>query len=167
MPKKSTKPQEPNDALPSAERLIPPDNGVMVRMYRTGHGDCFLLAFAGNSEKKPVYVMIDCGYKPGSPAYIKTTVKEITASIRKATGGHIDVAVITHEHQDHVNGISAANFDGVTIGETWMAWTEDPEDDLANGLRRQFKDKLLGCSPHATVSEPLGTRTKWPALIAC
>ena len=33
--------------------------------------------------------------------------QDITQNIRDATGGHIDVAVITHEHQDHVNGISA------------------------------------------------------------
>ena len=30
------------------------------------------------------------------------------------------------------------------IGETWLAWTEDPEDDVANALRKTFKDKLLG-----------------------
>ena len=63
------------------ERLIPPANGATVRMYRTGHGDCFLLAFAGQTEDKPVYVLIDCGYKPGSPAYIHTPSQEIATSI--------------------------------------------------------------------------------------
>jgi beta-lactamase superfamily II metal-dependent hydrolase len=124
--------------------LIPPPQGVVVRMYRIGHGDCFLLAFPGADDSKPVYVLIDCGYKPGSPAYINTTPKDITKNIREATGGHIDVAVITHEHQDHVNAITEANFKGITIGETWFAWTEDPDDDIANSLRRKFKDKLLG-----------------------
>ncbi len=113
-------------------------------MYRTGHGDCFLLAFAGENVDKPAYLLIDCGYKPGSPKFINTKVQEIAENIRDATGGRLDVAVITHEHQDHVNGITAANFKGITIGETWLAWTEDPEDDLANRLRRLFKDKLLG-----------------------
>lgn len=127
-------------------QLIPPAEGAVVRMYRTGHGDCFLLAFAGDDAVKPVYVLIDCGYKPGSPAKIvpPTNIKDITESIRISTGGHIDVAVITHEHQDHVNGITEKNFEGITIGETWFAWTEDPEDDLANSLRKLFKDKLLG-----------------------
>jgi hypothetical protein len=113
-------------------------------MYRTGHGDCFLLAFPGKSAEKPVYVLIDCGYKPGSPKYIDTNIKDITKNISDATGGHIDVAVITHEHQDHVNGITAPNFAGISIGEAWFAWTEDPTDDLANELRKKFKDKLLG-----------------------
>ena len=130
----------------ATDRLMPPAEGAIVRMYRTGHGDCFLLAFAGDNAAKPVYVLIDCGYKPGSPGMIipPTNIKDITESIRVSTGGHIDVAVITHEHQDHVNGITEKNFEGITIGETWLAWTEDPEDDLANSLRKLFKDKLLG-----------------------
>ncbi|MFL6236533.1 MAG: hypothetical protein ACJ76N_25615, partial [Thermoanaerobaculia bacterium] len=124
---------------------LPPVDGATVRMYRTGHGDCFLLAFPGESPDDPVYVLIDCGYKPGSPSYINTKIAEITKSIREATGdGHIDVAVITHEHQDHVNGITASNFKDITIGETWLAWTEDPKDDVANKLRKVFDDKLLG-----------------------
>ncbi|HEX2188538.1 MAG TPA: hypothetical protein VHG51_06540 [Longimicrobiaceae bacterium] len=135
-------------AAPAAggKRLLPPPGGATVRMYRTGHGDCFLLAFAGESEDRPSYVLIDCGYKPGSsaPKYIGTTPKEICASIREATGGRVDVAVVTHEHQDHVNGITATNFRGITVGETWLAWTEDPEDPVAGRLREEFDDKLLG-----------------------
>lgn len=137
-------------AAAAAGRLVPPKDGAAIRMYRIGHGDCFLLAFAGDTEGKPVYVLIDCGYKPGSPRYIHPapakaiTAKEVTDSIREATGGHIDVAIITHEHQDHVNGITVKNFDGITIGEAWFAWTEDGTDDVANALRKKFKDKLLG-----------------------
>src|SRR5262245_7483015 len=135
-------------AAPAAAggRLMPPEDGVVIRMYRIGHGDCFLLAFAGQTVGKPVYVLIDCGYKPGSPGMIHPpavkaiTAKEVTASIREATEGHIDVAVITHEHQDHVNGITAKNFDGISIGEAWFAWTEDGTDEVANNLRKQFKD---------------------------
>jgi beta-lactamase superfamily II metal-dependent hydrolase len=142
----------PNDDPPpaaAAERLMPPPEGAVVRMYRIGHGDCFLLAFAGEEPDKPVYVLIDCGYKPGSPKSIdptaKTnTAKEITENIAVATGGHIHLAVITHEHQDHVNGISEMNFEGITIDKTWLAWTEDPIDDVANELRKVYKDKLLG-----------------------
>ena len=92
-------------------RLLPPANSVTVRMYRIGHGDCFLLAFATADPDKPVYVLIDCGYKPGSPAFINTTAREIGQHIVAATGGRVHVAVITHEHQDHVNGITETNFD--------------------------------------------------------
>lgn len=130
-------------------RLRVPDNAAaVVRMYRIGHGDCFLLAFGGVDKEKPSYVLVDCGYKPGSPGYIKPVIKDRTKAIcediRQATGGYIDVAIITHEHQDHVNNISEKSFAGIEIGESWFAWTEDPNDDLANDLRRKFKDKLLG-----------------------
>ncbi len=128
------------------QRLYPPEGGVIVRFYRIGHGDCFLLAFAGESPTDPTYVLIDCGYKPGSPGKLTTATSaaEIWDDIRAATAGHLDVAVITHEHQDHVNGITEKNLTGITIGETWMAWTEDPEDDLAKSLRTVYKDKLRG-----------------------
>ena len=125
-------------------RLLPPANSVTVRMYRIGHGDCFLLAFATADPNKPVYVLIDCGYKPGSPKFIDTKALEIGRHIVAATGGRVHIAAITHEHQDHVNGITEANFAGLKIDHAWFAWTEDPEDDVANDLRKKFKDKLLG-----------------------
>src|SRR5688572_5028854 len=89
------------------DRLIPPEFGATVRMYRPGHGDCFLIAFGCAAQDSPVYVLIDCGYKPGSSKYLNTSIAEITQNIIDATGGHIHVVVITHEHQDHVNGIKA------------------------------------------------------------
>ncbi len=127
-------------------RLLPPADGAVVRFYRIGHGDCFLLAFAGKRADAPVYVLIDCGYKPGSPQMIEpaTNADDIVADIVAATGGRIDVAVITHEHQDHVNGITEERFSGLEIGETWLAWTEEPDDPLAKELRRKHRDTLLG-----------------------
>jgi hypothetical protein len=61
-----------------------------------------------------------------------------------ATDGRVDVAVMTHEHQDHVNAITDKHFGDLKIGETWVAWTEDPDDDVAKALRKKFKDQLLG-----------------------
>lgn len=117
-----------------------PKRGVTIRMYRIGHGDCFLLSFDG--KKKTVFVLIDCGYKPGSPKFIKTLPDEIVADIRNLTGGNIDVAIITHEHQDHVNGITQARFKDITIGQTWFAWTESDSDPLAKRLRKKRGDTL-------------------------
>ena len=102
-----------------------------------------MLAFPGKSASKPVYVLIDCGYKPGSPDKIvpPTDPDEIAASIIAATGGHVDVAVMTHEHQDHVNGITKKHFSDLEIGETWVAWTEDPDDDVAKALRKKVRKR--------------------------
>jgi hypothetical protein len=157
---KATQSTAAGPARGTGARLVPPAGGAAVRFYRVGHGDCFLIAFDNAATGKPAHVLIDFGYKPGSPGKFiarlapdaeKEVVKaatdrhinEIAADIAEATGGHIDVAIITHEHQDHVNAISAKRFEGVTIGEAWFAWTEDPTDDLANDLRRKHKDKLL------------------------
>ncbi len=125
------------------------DSGVKVRMFRQGHGDCFLLALPREGGGDPVYVLIDCGYKPGSPAYLNEgqTIEDIIEQIGEATDFHLDLVVITHEHQDHVNGFWKENdpyFKDFQIDEAWMAWTEDPKDEVANELRERHKDVLLG-----------------------
>lgn len=125
--------------------LLPPKGGAAIRMYRIGHGDCFLLAFPAETAARPVYVLIDCGYKPGSPGKLKapTTAKDIAADILATTGGTVDIAVVTHEHQDHLNGFTGDNFSGLKVGQVWFAWTENGSDEIANKLRRRFNDRLL------------------------
>lgn len=140
-PKRQTrKPQS------DVSRLRPPPGGAVIRMYRIGHGDCFLIAFAGERPDKPVHVLIDCGYKPGSPIKLAqpTTTEEVGKDIIAVTDGMVDVVVITHEHQDHVNGFKSANFPDLKVGQVWFAWTENPKDDIANALRKRFRDRLLG-----------------------
>jgi hypothetical protein len=136
----------PKAAALATTPLKPPPDGAVVRMYRIGHGDCFLIAFAGERPERPTYVLIDCGYKPGSPNKLSspTKAKEVGADIIAVTGGIVDVAIVTHEHQDHVNALSVANFPGLKIGKVWFAWTENPKDDVANALRKKFNDRLLG-----------------------
>ena len=123
-----------------------PTSGVKIRMYRQGHGDCFLLAFPRKGgDQRPVYMLIDCGYKPGSQITRnnkKVDATRVVKDIATATGKKIDIVIITHEHQDHVNAFGKLkNF---KIGEAWFAWTEDPDDDDANALRQRHKDQLLG-----------------------
>ena len=130
-------------------RMTSPASGVKIRMYRQGHGDCFLLAFAGRDgrKKRTVYMLIDCGLKPKSEVHGQT-IDKIIDDIHEATGGHVDVVVVTHEHQDHVNGFAKKKngkhlFDKITFGQCWLAWTEDGEDAFANELRRTFRDTLV------------------------
>jgi len=129
-------------------KLEAPPNGVTVRMYRQGHGDCFLLAFPRQGGGEPVYVLIDCGYKPGSQDFVHgTKIQEIVDHIGASTGNRLDLVVITHEHQDHVNGIwkkTNPYFKNLEIEEAWFAWTESPTDPKAIELRKRHKDQLLG-----------------------
>jgi hypothetical protein len=125
-------------------RLEAPPTGVTVRMYRQGHGDCFLLAMPDDTGA-PFYLLIDCGLKPGSE--IKATIEDIIADIRDATGGHLHAVLITHEHQDHTNMFLARlggkpMFDEIEIGEVLLGWTANPDDIEAQQLR-QTKLKAL------------------------
>jgi hypothetical protein len=135
--------------MADAQLVVPPENGVTVRMYRQGHGDCFLLAFPRQGGGDPYYVLIDCGYKPGSQAFLDhgKSIGDVVEHLRSSCGGHLDLAILTHEHQDHLNGIwkpTKPYFAGFRIDEAWLAWTEDPEHDLANDLRKRHRDQLLG-----------------------
>lgn len=130
-------------------KMTSPPTGVKVRMYRQGHGDCFLLAFAGRQgrSKKNVYVLIDCGLKPGSEVD-NHRIEEIVDDIHEATGGVVDIVIVTHEHQDHVNGFTKKKsgtpiFNKINFKKCWLAWTEDDTDDVANALRDRFRDTLL------------------------
>ena len=182
-------------------KLLPPENGIVVRMYRIGHGDCFLLALPRNhlssrpepaggvegplvarssgtrpqpsdrvstereiprqardddevegplSSSDPVYILIDCGYKPGSNSeefLHGKSAADIVAHLREACGGKLDLAIATHEHQDHLNAIwkkRSPYFGKFEIDETWLAWTEKPDDRLAKRLRKANHDRLLG-----------------------
>jgi hypothetical protein len=124
-----------------------PSNGVTIRMYRQGHGDCFLLAFPGEQKNQPYYVLIDCGFKPGSQQFLNNgDFQDIVDSIGEATNYKLDLVIVTHEHQDHVNGFwkeTDPYFKDFEILESWFAWTEDPSDRLANRLRKSHGDQLL------------------------
>ncbi|TGU07996.1 hypothetical protein EN792_041815 [Mesorhizobium sp. M00.F.Ca.ET.149.01.1.1] len=125
-------------ATASASRQAP----LTVRHYCQGIGDCHLLTFK-TPEGQPFRILIDCGIHvsiTGGPAL----VGDIVTNLKMETGGIIDILVVTHEHWDHVSGFLTANdlFKTFTIGEVWMAWTENPADAEAVELDK-FKGQAL------------------------
>jgi hypothetical protein len=128
----------------SVNRMTAPAQGVKVRMYRTGLGDCFLLAF----PKRPTpadprdvfYLLVDCGVyfktpEPNNATRIQTIVRHIAA----ATGGVLDLLVITHEHWDHVSAFHTSQAQSIfeqqiDLRKLWMAWTENLDIPLAKDL---------------------------------
>jgi hypothetical protein len=114
---------------------------VRVRMYRQGLGDCFLLSFPG--VKGDVHVLIDCGVILGTPDPVPK-MKQVVNDIAATTDSRIDLLVGTHEHWDHLSGFVQAReeFDKLTVGAVWLAWTEDPHDEEARRLRADRKQKL-------------------------
>jgi hypothetical protein len=110
-----------------------------VRMYRQGLGDCFLISLPrADRSDRPFYVMIDCGVVLGT-ADPRTIMTQVMEDIVGTTGGAIDVLVATHEHWDHLSGFVQAKevFDKLKVGEVWLAWTEDPDDDLTKELKEE------------------------------
>ena len=130
----------PRASVAAGTPLVPDSQDeLIVRMYRQGLGDCFLLALpAGAGTAK--YVLIDCGI------HMRQTngsdrLGEVLDHLADATGGRIDVVVATHEHADHLSGFvqNGSPFlkDELTIAELWVAWTEKRGDGQADKLRKQ------------------------------
>ncbi len=118
---------------------------LRIRLYRHGLGDCILLRFRKEDGKDTFNVLIDCGLisvaeKP------KEKMLRVAQDIDHACHGRLDVVVMTHEHWDHVSGFHSSQarevFDGMSIGEVWYGWTEDPRNELGRRLRAERAEKL-------------------------
>lgn len=133
---------EANPAFPSvaAGKIEPEPGQIVVRMYRQGIGDCFLLAFATSDPHDPRYVLIDCGVHSSQTERSKL-IRQILKDVKLATGGHLHLVVGTHEHYDHLMGFvdSKGGFDKFTVDRVWLAWTEDMTDDRAKELNKRKK----------------------------
>lgn len=142
----------------SSGRLLP-ETGVTVRMYNTGFGDCFLLAFPRGRERRPFYMLIDCGAHSQYGGGAKHT-KRVVSDIRKATDGYLDIVVITHEHTDHLSGFHSAreDFEKFKIGEIWFAWTEDNRDPLVKDLDKHKALALRGLQAAHGKLKSLGSK---------
>jgi hypothetical protein len=116
-------------------------SSVRIRMYRQGLGDSFLLSFTDDGASW--HVLIDSGVLLGT-ADAATKMQAVADNVVEATGGKLDVLVATHEHWDHLSGFVQAQdvFDKLDVGEVWLAWTEDPADELAQELRGRKKQAL-------------------------
>jgi hypothetical protein len=112
---------------------------AVVRMYRMGTGDCFIIKFFAG-KVNTFTMMIDCGTWQGTKKEIATYVNDL----KVYTGNKIDLLVVTHEHKDHVYGFDACkelftnNFE---IKKIWMAWTEnDNPASAGDSLDDKVKD---------------------------
>jgi hypothetical protein len=126
-------------------------NETVIRMYRQGLGDCFLV-FLPKENGTFFKIMIDCGVIVGQ-ADGKERNRDVVADVIKATGGSVDILVVTHEHWDHVSGFDYASDLFCTrdepagggklkVGCVWFAWTENSDDPTARVLQGGLKTLL-------------------------
>jgi beta-lactamase superfamily II metal-dependent hydrolase len=109
-------------------------------------------------------MLIDCGVLLGTPN-AKAVMGRVGEDILAATGGHLDVLVVTHEHWDHVSGFSLAReqFEQLDVDKVWFAWTEDPDNSLARELRTRRQTALSALQEssrrlqagHSPLAEPV------------
>jgi hypothetical protein len=107
-------------------RLLPEAGEIRMRLYGQGLGDCFLLAFPRPGEpENPCYLVIDCGVAMSTPEK-GPRIKKVVENIHAATGGHIDILAITHQHYDHISGFQDAwqEWKKVTVDALYLPWTE-------------------------------------------
>jgi len=107
-------------------------------MYCIGTGDFLFVRFY--SKKECVFTMlVDCGAcRPNTPRF---TVA-VDSFINSLPNNILDLLVITHEHNDHVNGFAICYnlFQKIIIREAWFAWTEDPDE--STGAARELKTNI-------------------------
>jgi len=120
-----------------------PARDVKIRMYNTGFGDCFLLHLPG--QDRELKVLIDCGKHTHSTCRpsIKEIVKQLHTDLRQDGTTRIDLLVVTHRHLDHVSGFALDGWNEVEVGEVWMPWTEDPNDDEARAICERQSRRAL------------------------
>jgi hypothetical protein len=114
---------------------------VAIRMYCLGTGDCFVLKFFSGKTRK-FTMMIDCGSCKGTPVEFKPYLDDLVEYVDNA----VDLLIITHEHNDHVDGFAKHPdiFEALDIKEAWFAWTENPDDPDGNAqelLKKRNKMK--------------------------
>jgi hypothetical protein len=135
---------------------------LTVRMYRGILGDCFLLRYQSGGRIR--HALIDCGVLQGT-AGGATRIREIARNIAETCNGILDLLVVTHEHADHLSGFAQAAsvfFGELEISELWLAWTENPADNVAQTLRAKMglaKLALEHVQPLATDGDTAGHET--------
>ena len=149
---------------PTASQPTPPAAvslpKVRVRMYRQGLGDCFLLTFnPGDNEK---HILIDCGTLGATTTGIK--LPDVVADIDKTTNGHLHLVIATHQHQDHLSGFPKISDQfsptkNKRIDQVWLAWTEDPNDQLAKQLGKARDDMAIAVKSAAQAMRATGGDT--------
>lgn len=126
------------------DRLLPRTGEIRMRLYGQGLGDCFLLAFPRRGEpENPCYLVIDCGAAMSTPDK-DLRIRKVVENIHAATGGHIDVLAITHQHFDHIGGFQDAwqEWKKITVDALYLPWTESTAEHGEHKSASSFRHVL-------------------------
>jgi beta-lactamase superfamily II metal-dependent hydrolase len=121
---------------------------IRIRMYRIGFGDCFLLSLpAENGKGEDLYshILIDCGVHAQGDI---GTMEKVVNNIAEVTNRKLEIIIATHAHRDHIYGFGrfANVFSKFKVGEVWLPWTWDENNEEALKLQKKhaaLTDKLI------------------------
>jgi beta-lactamase superfamily II metal-dependent hydrolase len=121
---------------------------IRIRMYRIGFGDCFLLSLpAENGKGEDLYnhILIDCGVHAQGDI---GTMEKVVNNIAEVTNRKLEIIIATHAHRDHIYGFGrfADVFSKFKVGEVWLPWTWDENNEEALKLQKKhaaLTDKLI------------------------
>jgi beta-lactamase superfamily II metal-dependent hydrolase len=119
-------------------------------MYRVGFGDCFLLSLpeeTGRSAGRNYHILIDCGVHAQGDI---GTMEKVVDNIAEVTYGSLDIIVASHAHRDHISGFGkcADAFSKFKIGEVWLPWTWDENNEDASKLQKKHAALLDNLYQH-------------------
>lgn len=112
-----------------------------VRMYRLNElGDCFLLTLTSGEQRSRM--LIDCGsFRNGqdSADRLQKIVKHIQTEL---DGRPLDVAIATHQHNDHVSGFAHCEqlFRDMKINQVWLSWLDNANDPMAQAIGKKHNN---------------------------
>jgi len=109
-----------------------------VRMYNMGFGDAFVVTVTRST--KVWRMLVDCGVSRSSQARplkqsVRAIIDDLTAVAPAGSPPRLDVVVATHHHADHIAGFAEPAWEEVEVGEVWVPFIEDPDDEDARALR--------------------------------
>ena len=109
-----------------------------VRMYNVGFGDAFVVTIRDGKEHWRM--LVDCGvHAHGRARPLEDAVHAIIDDLRAESADgvpRLDVVAATHHHADHIAGFQFDEWAQVEVGEVWVPFVEDPDDDDARELRK-------------------------------
>lgn len=99
---------------------------IRIRMYQLGFGDCYLVSIPDGEKTR--HLCVDFGNVAGKGGR-NAPFQRIAQDIEKETNGHLDVAVMTHEHMDHMEGYyhQRSIFNRMSVDWVWMSAPSHPD----------------------------------------